>query len=80
MLSQKPRIVSNTGPWVLRLKQSNVDPGGVSVVGAVTKLRAGKSRIRNPTGSRDLAVLRNFQSGSGSHLSYSVGTGVLSPW
>jgi hypothetical protein len=42
----------------------------------VTKLRTEKSRIRNPTGSRDLAVLRNFQSGS--YLSYSLGTGVLS--
>jgi hypothetical protein len=53
-------------------------PGGVSVVGIVTRLRVETSGIRNPTDSRGLAVFLNFQTGSGSHLSYSAGTGVLS--
>ena len=49
-----------------------------SVVGIVTVLLTGRFGARIPVGVRDFPLLRNVQTGSGTHTaSYSVGTYVL---
>ena len=50
-----------------------------SSVGIVTKLRAGRSEIRIPTGAKGFSLFQKVQTGSGAHpASSSVRTGVLS--
>ena len=49
-----------------------------SIVGIVTVLLTGRSGARIPVGERDFSLLRNVQTGSGTHpASCSVGTEVL---
>jgi hypothetical protein len=51
--------------------------GWDSVVVVVTKLRAGRTRVRISAAERDFSLLRNTQIGSGAHLiSISIGTEV----
>jgi hypothetical protein len=38
-----------------------------NVLSIATRLRIGRSGIRNPVGARDLPLLRNVQTGSGVH-------------
>jgi hypothetical protein len=50
-----------------------------SLVGIVTRLRAGRSGVRIPVEARDFSLLQNVQTGSGAHpASYSVGIVVPS--
>jgi hypothetical protein len=50
-----------------------------SVVGTVIRLRAGRSRVRIPTGAGDFSVLQNIHKTSGAHPTfYSVVIGALS--
>jgi hypothetical protein len=50
----------------------------VQTFGIETKLRAGRTGVRIPAGTRDLSLLQNVYTCSGAHLAcYSVGTGVI---
>jgi hypothetical protein len=50
--------------------------GRDSVVIIVTRVRAGRSGVRIPAGTRDFSLLRNVQTGFGAHSPfYSMGTG-----
>jgi hypothetical protein len=46
----------------------------------VTTLRAGRSGVRNPVGTRRFSPLHSVETGSGAHLAlHSIGTGALAP-
>jgi hypothetical protein len=66
-------IAGNILKWILQEDRRSWD----SVVIVVTKLRAGRSRVRIPAAERDFFLLRNTQGGSGAHpVSISIGTEV----
>jgi hypothetical protein len=51
-----------------------------AVVSIVTRLRAGRSRVRIPAGARSFYLLRNIQTVSAAHpASNSIGTGTTFP-
>ena len=50
-----------------------------SLVGVVTRLRAGRSGVRKPAGGRDSSFVQNIDTGFGTTpVSFSLGAGVLS--
>jgi hypothetical protein len=56
------------------------DWSGGNVVGIMSRLRAGRSRVRILVGARDFSLLQNVQTDVRAHpVSYSMGTGFFPP-